>query len=158
MTDFRHIVAYRVVAPPVYFSHLALDHLPVPGVEVGDLAVAIERRDPDGDISVVFEDGRVESIAWGCLDPDDSGRGRFLRELLVRELHLHDDVFEAIDGFTDVIALRRRLAENAGKVCSSCKEFKHFSEFGKDAARDDGLSVYCKECKKTINARQREQE
>lgn len=152
MTDFRHIVAYRVVAPPVYFSHLALDHLPVPGVEVGDLAVSIERRDPDGDISVVFEDGRVESIAWGCLDPDDSERGRFLQHLMVREVHYHDDIFDAIEGFTFTIAKAQRYADASGKMCSKCKEFKPLGAFGDDASRDDGLAHRCKECERVRDA------
>ena len=34
------------------------------------------------------------------------------------------------------------------KTCSKCKESKDLSEFSKDKSRKDGLTVWCKICKK----------
>ena len=40
------------------------------------------------------------------------------------------------------------------KRCSRCKEIKPVSEFGKDRRNKDGLLIYCKSCKRKINASQ----
>jgi len=36
----------------------------------------------------------------------------------------------------------------SSKICSSCKEIKSKTEFGKSSGRKDGLNVYCKSCAK----------
>lgn len=36
----------------------------------------------------------------------------------------------------------------SGKVCGACTEFKALSAYGADASRSDGLSVYCRQCRK----------
>lgn len=36
----------------------------------------------------------------------------------------------------------------SGKVCQACKEFKALSAYGTDASRSDGLTVYCRQCRK----------
>lgn len=56
---------------------------------------------------------------------------------------------EATDDF---IAWRlERLAQmgsRAGKTCVKCGEFKALSAFGSDASRTDGLSIYCRACRR----------
>lgn len=42
------------------------------------------------------------------------------------------------------------------KRCSRCGEIKPVSEFGKDRRNKDGLLIYCKSCKRKINASQSE--
>jgi 5-methylcytosine-specific restriction endonuclease McrA len=42
------------------------------------------------------------------------------------------------------------------KRCSRCNEIKPVSEFGKDRRNKDGLLIYCKSCKRKINASQSE--
>lgn len=38
------------------------------------------------------------------------------------------------------------------KSCPNCEKAKKLSEFGKDKNRDDGLQIYCLECKRVKNA------
>ena len=39
-------------------------------------------------------------------------------------------------------------ARRSGKICLACKEFKALSAYGADASRSDGLTVYCRQCRK----------
>lgn len=39
-------------------------------------------------------------------------------------------------------------ARRSGKVCQACKEFKSLSEYGSDSSRPDGLTVYCRQCRR----------
>lgn len=43
-------------------------------------------------------------------------------------------------------------ARRGHKVCARCKAAKAPSAFGQDSPRPDGLSVYCRDCKKGMNA------
>lgn len=39
-------------------------------------------------------------------------------------------------------------SKRSGKVCLNCKEFKTLTEFGSDSSRQDGLAVYCRQCRR----------
>lgn len=39
-------------------------------------------------------------------------------------------------------------ARRSGKMCLACKEFKALSAYGTDASRPDGLTVYCRQCRR----------
>lgn len=42
------------------------------------------------------------------------------------------------------------------KRCSRCKEIKPITEFGRDSRNKDGLLIYCRDCKRAMNASQSE--
>lgn len=82
------------------------------------------------------------------------------------ERHLATIVAARADGDPEEAArlmesIRRRIEwrERRGhKVCARCKEAKRPTAFGIDATRIDGLSVYCRRCKKDLNAASRGRE
>lgn len=43
------------------------------------------------------------------------------------------------------------------KLCPGCKETKHFNSFAINRLKKDGLQVYCRSCKKKIDARHYEE-
>ncbi len=45
--------------------------------------------------------------------------------------------------------------EQGGKQCGRCKEIKGLEEFNKNRSRADGLSRYCKACRRELRARYR---
>lgn len=45
------------------------------------------------------------------------------------------------------LARLRWRARRGGKRCPKCQETKPVSEFGANATRQDGLSVYCRSCR-----------
>lgn len=150
------VAVYRVVAQIPTFTRRGHSK-PLPGPSLtGALAVVIGPSDADGDLPLVFDDGRFEFVAWHDVEPYDGEGARYRAEVMRRSLIYYTTELDAIEGYRAVLARRRWLMENASKRCSSCGEDKPLSAFGQNASRDDGLAHSCLECEAERKRRSRE--
>lgn len=138
---------YRVVAPTPTFTRRGRS-MPLPGRPLtGALAVAIGPSDTDGDLPLVFDDGRFEHVAWHDVEPYDGEGARYRAEVMRRSLTYYTTEEDAVEGYRTVLARRRWLMEHASKVCARCRQDKHLSNFHVDSREPDGLRRICKECR-----------
>lgn len=143
-----YIKVYRVTAPRPTFTRYGRLSKPIPGPSLtGRLAVSIGPSDADGDLPLVFDDGRYERVAWTDVEEYDGPGARFRAGLMRRTLTYYTDEFDAIEGYRAVIARHRWLYQNATKRCSSCRQEKRLDEFHTDSREPDGLYRVCKECR-----------
>lgn len=146
-----YVRVYRVVAEKPTFTRRGRSvALPGPSVS-GALAVAIGPSDAEGDLPLVFDDGRFEEVSWTDLDEFDGEGARYRADVMRRALTYYTTEEDAIEGYKAVLERRRWLMENATKRCSRCRKEKHLREFHQNAAQDDGLHNECKECRSPRN-------
>ena len=70
-----------------------------------------------------------------------------VRQVLI-EKYPDDDPDEQAERFERVNNRRLWLIQHSGKTCTTCTEFKTFTEFGVDTRSPDGLRANCKSCRK----------
>lgn len=142
-----YVRVYRVVAEQPTFTRRGRSvALPGPSV-TGALAVAIGPSDAEGDLPLVFDDGRFEEVSWTDLDEFDGEGARYRADVMRRALTYYTTEEDAVEGYRAVLARRRWLMENATKRCSRCREEKHLREFHVDAREADGLYRVCRACR-----------
>lgn len=150
-----YVATFRVVANVPTFTRHGVSK-PIPGPSLtGLVAVSIGPSDADGDLPLVFDDGRYERVAWHDLEPYHGPFSTYRASLMRRALTYYTTEFDAIEGYRHVLARHRWLAENAVKRCSLCGEEKHLNEFSPDPSRYDGLNHRCKACNAYLAAERR---
>lgn len=143
-SEWRRVEAHRLVDAPVYRRPYSDEVVAVPDAPpVGSLCLVVGEPDPEGDLTVVFDDGRVESVSPRCLDRDTTAAGRLREELARSAFLIYDDDFLAIEAYADLLA----RARDARRECSRCGERKPLGEFHTDAHRPDGLFAVCRSCR-----------
>lgn len=145
--EHRRVEAHRtIVSPLVYTRPHTSEVVQVPNSPpAGTLCVVVGEPDPEGDVTAVFDDGRVESVCPKCcLERDGSPAGRLRQELLRSSFLIYDDDFLAIEAYSDMLARARTVR----RPCVRCGERKPLREFHTDSREPDGLRPICRACRK----------